>query len=46
MNEDQIELYVERQTDRIDRAYLRGELTDEQYEQRMRELAQWADAQS
>ena len=43
MTEDQIERIVELRTDRIDAAYMADQLTTEEYNQAMRELAEWAE---
>jgi len=43
MTEDQIERIVELRTDRIDAAYMADRLTTEEYNEAMRELAQWAE---
>lgn len=45
LTEQQIEQHVERQTDKIDAAYMRGSLTHEQYHAKMRDLTEWADVQ-
>lgn len=39
-----IERAVERATDRIDAAYMRGEIDGAEYERRMQDLSDWADA--
>ena len=43
MNEEQIERRVEISTDAIDRKFLRGEMTQAEYDGAMRELSRWAD---
>lgn len=43
--EYQVECKVERMTDRVDRLYMRGELTTEQYQSEMKAINDWANAQ-
>jgi hypothetical protein len=43
--ENQIEIHVEKRTDRLDRAYMNGKITTEEYRIRQQELTSWADAQ-
>jgi len=42
MTEYQIECRVERLTDKLDRQYMAGKITGEQYEQETRGIANWA----
>lgn len=42
MTEDQIERVVERQMDKLDRMLTKGILTNEEYEDEVRELDNWA----
>jgi hypothetical protein len=42
--EEQIENRVERLTDNLDRLWLRGAITERQYNQSMKELHKWAEA--
>ena len=42
MTEDQIERIVERQMDKLDRQYTKGMLTEQEYNQEVIELYQWA----
>lgn len=46
MTEDQIERVVERRIDAIDKRYLAGELTEEDYREKIREVDEWAKRQS
>lgn len=39
-----IERAVERAIDRIDAAFMRGDISGAEYEQRMQDLSDWADA--
>lgn len=39
MTEHSFEIYIESQIDRIDRKYMRNELTEEEYHNKMRELS-------
>ncbi len=39
MTEHSFEVYLENQIDRIDRKYMRNELTEEEYRNKMRELS-------
>jgi hypothetical protein len=39
MTEESFEIYIESQIDRIDRKYMRNELTEEEYRNKMRELS-------
>lgn len=39
MTEHSFEIYIETQIDRIDRKYMRNELTEEEYHNKMRELS-------
>lgn len=45
MTEDQIERRIERFVDHLDRVYLAGQISREDYDKAMRDLAAWADAQ-
>ena len=45
MTEEQIERRVEKQTDRIDRYFMNGDITREEYDERIKELSQWAEKQ-
>lgn len=45
MTEWQIEMHVERATDRIDAQYMRGEMTMEQYDAKIKALSKWAEEQ-
>ena len=45
MSEDQIERAVERRVDAIDARFMRGEMTQAEYNAAMREVDAWADAQ-
>lgn len=42
MTEDQIERIVERQMDKLDQQLTKGMLTNEEYEDEVRELDNWA----
>ena len=46
MTEDQIERKVERMMDHLDRLLLSGEMNENDYDKSVKDLAQWADAQS
>lgn len=46
MTEDQIERVVERRIDAIDKRYLAGEWTEEEYREKIREVDEWAKRQS
>lgn len=39
MTEESFEIYLESQIDRIDRKYMRNEITEEEYRNKMRELS-------
>lgn len=43
MTEEQIERCVERMVDRLDRRYIEGEMTHDEYLEAMRHLSLWAD---
>jgi hypothetical protein len=45
MTEEQIERRVEKQTDRIDRYFMNGDITREEYDERIKELSAWAEKQ-
>lgn len=45
MSEYQIECKVERMVDALDRAYMAGELSDEEYRSRMESIDAWAESQ-
>lgn len=45
MTEEQIELRVERETDRLDRQLMDGKLTQDQYDRAVYKLDQWASKQ-
>jgi hypothetical protein len=45
MTTEQIELRVEKTTDRIDARFMGGELTQEQYDAEMKALDAWAEEQ-
>lgn len=45
MTEDQIELKVEREMDRLDRQLMDGKITQEQYDRAVYKLDQWASQQ-
>lgn len=45
MTEDQIENAVSRRTDGIDARYMRGALTEAEYQAEMKALNAWAEAQ-
>jgi hypothetical protein len=42
-SEQEIEIVAERRMDILDRSYMRGELTDKEYNELVRELEAWAD---
>lgn len=42
MNEDQIERWVERQMNALDRQLLSGSITQEEYEEEVLQLEKWA----
>ena len=42
LTEDEIERRVEKMTDHLDRLYLRNELSSDDYEKAMTDLANWA----
>lgn len=44
MTEEQVERIVERITDSVDRAFMRGDFGQEAYDKTMRELNEWAEA--
>jgi tRNA C32,U32 (ribose-2'-O)-methylase TrmJ len=46
MTEEQIERRVEKMVDHLDRVYMAGGMTDEDYRKAMDELDQWAERQS
>lgn len=41
MSEEEIELIIERRIDKLDDAYMKGRLTEKQYEEAMQELLSW-----
>ena len=43
MTEDEIERRVEKMTDHLDRLFMRGSMTQRDYEAAMRDLALWAE---
>ena len=43
MTEDEIERRVEKMTDHLDRLFMRGSMTQREYDEAMRDLALWAD---
>jgi hypothetical protein len=43
-NEQQIEDRIERMTDHLDRLFLRGAITEKQYNSSMADLNKWAEA--
>jgi uncharacterized membrane protein len=45
LTEEQIESRVERMTDNIDRRFMSGQLTQDNYNKEMAELQRWADRQ-
>jgi hypothetical protein len=45
MTEDQIERRVERYIDHLDRVFMAGEMTQDNYDKAMREILDWADIQ-
>lgn len=45
MTEDQIERAVERKTDALDAAFLRGSLTQAEYDLECKRIADWAELQ-
>lgn len=46
MSEEQLELSVERITDRLDARLMAGQLSQADYDQTMRDLNHWANTQS
>lgn len=44
-NEQMIEIKVERMTDNIDARYMNGELSDSQYNEEIRAIDAWAEAE-
>lgn len=45
MTEEQIERRVEKMIDHLDRVFLRGEMSQDNYNKAMRDLHHWAEAQ-
>ena len=45
MTEDQIEFQVERATDRLDKRFMAGEITEAQYREECYAISDWADKQ-
>lgn len=43
MTEHEIELKVERMVDRLDARFMRGDMTQAEYDAKMREINQWAE---
>ncbi len=41
----QIEIRVEKLTDRIDARYMRGEINEQEYHEELRALSDWAESQ-
>ena len=44
-DEYRIEVAVERKTDRLDRRYMNGELSDSQYHEEIRAIDEWAESE-
>jgi phosphopantetheine adenylyltransferase len=45
MTEQQIEVMAERKIDRLDALFLRGAITEQQYNAALKQIRQWADEQ-
>jgi hypothetical protein len=45
LTENAIELHAERQMDKLDKAYLAGEISTEAYDENIRMICQWVSAQ-
>lgn len=45
LTEDQIERHIELRMDRLDRKFMNSEMTQEEYDKRVKELDAWADQQ-
>ncbi len=41
MTEEQIERHVEKQTDRIDRYFMNGDISREEYDEKIKQLSAW-----